>query len=136
MQFSWMNKIFLTLAVLVVVAGVLQHFVHSDSGKPVEKPPPRVKSDYQHHYSSQAVPGAARETRTESPGAAGLSKLPREKVEVWLNWHSRDAMSLLAAYRALRDTNYLNEAAKKFPDNPQVELAVLMPCANPAERRQ
>lgn len=39
--------------------------------------------------------------------------------------HNRTAMSLQAAFRALNDTNYLNEAATNFPNNPQVELAVL-----------
>jgi hypothetical protein len=34
-------------------------------------------------------------------------------------------MSLLAAFRALNDTNYLNMGVPNFPNHPQVELAVL-----------
>ena len=45
-------------------------------------------------------------------------------------------MSLLAAFRALDDTNYLNEAATNFPNNPQVELAVLAHDEFPADRRK
>jgi hypothetical protein len=45
-------------------------------------------------------------------------------------------MSLLTAFRALRDTNYLNEAATNFPNNPRVELAVLTHDEFPADRRQ
>ena len=67
---------------------------------------------------------------------AGFEKLPRAKVEAWLAKHNRDAVSLLAAFRALDDTNYLNEAATNFPNNPQVELAVLAHDEFPADRRK
>ena len=67
---------------------------------------------------------------------AGFEKLPRAKVEAWLAKHNRDAMSLLAAFRALDDTNYLNEAATNFPNDPQVELAVLAHDEFPADRRK
>ncbi|MGH7975569.1 MAG: hypothetical protein ACREC8_02775, partial [Limisphaerales bacterium] len=63
-------------------------------------------------------------------------KIPREKVEAWLAKHNRNAMSLLAAFRALGDTNYLNEAATNFPNNPQVELAVLARNEFPQYRRK
>jgi hypothetical protein len=45
-------------------------------------------------------------------------------------------MSLLAACRALDDTNYLNEAATNFPNNPQVELAMLAHDESPQDRRK
>src|ERR1039458_7836210 len=68
--------------------------------------------------------------------AAGLPKIPREKVESWLAKHHRSATSLLAAFRALNDTNYLNEAATNFPNDPHVELAVLARDEFPADRRK
>jgi hypothetical protein len=50
--------------------------------------------------------------------------------------HNRNATSLLAAFRALEDTNYLNEAATNFPNDPHVELAILAHDAFPADRRK
>jgi hypothetical protein len=50
--------------------------------------------------------------------------LPRDKVEEYLGRH-RSAASLLAAYGALQDTNLLNEAAANFPNDPQVQWAML-----------
>jgi len=67
---------------------------------------------------------------------AGQPNISREKVEEWLARHNRNAMSLLAAFRALNDTNYLNEAATNFPNNPQVELAVLAHDEFPQDRRK
>jgi hypothetical protein len=43
---------------------------------------------------------------------------------------------LLAAFRAMGDTNYLNEAATNFPNDPHVELAVLARDEFPADRRK
>lgn len=67
---------------------------------------------------------------------AGQPKILREKVEAWLAKHNRNAASLLAAFHALDDTNYLNEAATNFPNDPQVELAVLARDEFPADRRK
>jgi len=63
-------------------------------------------------------------------------KLPREQVETWLAKHNRNAMSLLAAFRSSGDTNYLNEAATNFPNDPHVELSVLAHDEFPADRRK
>lgn len=51
--------------------------------------------------------------------------LPRDKVEEYLGRHRRSAASLLAAYWAMQDTNLLNEAAANFPNDPQVQWAML-----------
>ena len=45
-------------------------------------------------------------------------------------------MSLLAAFRSSGDTNYLNEAATNFPNDPHVELSVLAHDEFPADRRK
>lgn len=63
-------------------------------------------------------------------------KLSREQVEAWLAKHNRNAMSLLAAFRSSGDTNYLNEAATNFPNDPHVELSVLAHDEFPADRRK
>jgi hypothetical protein len=62
--------------------------------------------------------------------------IPREKVEEWVTQHNRSAASLLAAFRASKDTNFLNEAAANFPNDPQVEWTVLARNAFPEERRK
>jgi hypothetical protein len=49
----------------------------------------------------------------------------REGVAEYLQKRNRSAESLLAAYHALSDTNLLNEAASKFPDDPCVQWAML-----------
>ncbi len=63
-------------------------------------------------------------------------KLPREEVEKYLERNRRSAASLLAAYGALRDTNYLKEAATNFPNDPRVQLSVLRRDIFPEERRK
>ena len=63
-------------------------------------------------------------------------RLPREEVEKYLKRNGRNAASLLAAYGALQDTNFLREAATKFPNDPQVQLSVLRRDVFPAERRK
>jgi len=90
-------------------------------------------SEVFHPYYLSSVP---RSTNGQPEREAGFEKLPRAKVEAWLAKHHRDAVSLLAALRALDDTNYLNEAATNFPNNPQVELAVLAHNEFPADRRK
>ncbi len=69
-------------------------------------------------------------------GGKEVPKLSREQVEAWLAKHNRNAMSLLAAFRSSGDTNYLNEAATNFPDDPHVELSVLAHDEFPADRRK
>ena len=97
-----------------------------------------AKSEFQHHYTPPCPKGSGTEetsTNTETNERIQL-KMPREKVEAWLAKHNRNASSLLAASRALGDTNYLFEAATNFPNDPQVQLAVLSRDAFPEERRK
>ena len=68
--------------------------------------------------------------------AAGLPRIPREKVEEYLTRNQRSAASLLAAFHALDDTNYLHEAAAKFPNGPHLQWTVLARDAFPEERRK
>ena len=46
------------------------------------------------------------------------------------------AASLLAAFRALEDTNYLDEAATNFTNDPQVQWTILARNAFPEDRRR
>lgn len=98
-------------------------------------PPSGQAHDYSATYKPP-VPRVGRPKPEPETDGSGLPKLPRDKVETWLAKHNRNAMSLLAAFRAMDDTNYLNEAATNFPNDPHVELAVLARDEFPADRRK
>lgn len=77
-------------------------------------PSPRPKTE----------PKPAEPMAEEDEGPSPLA-IPREKVDEYLVKHNRSAASLLAGYHALQDTNLLNEAATKFPNDPYVQWAML-----------
>ena len=137
MQSSPFKKLLLGLLLLAMGAALLLHFINSEL-KPQEKAPPKIsKSGFEYHYTPPALPVSNNKPEAEPESdAAGQPKLPREKVEAWLAKHNRNAMSLLAAFRAMGDTNYLNEAATNFPNDPHVELAVLARDEFPADRHK
>jgi len=137
MQSSPFKKLLLGLLLLAMGAALLLHFINSEL-KPQEKAPPKIsKSGFEYHYTPPALPVSNNKPEAEPESdAAGQPKLPREKVEAWLAKHNRNASSLLAAFRAMGDTNYLNEAATNFPNDPHVELAVLVHDKFPADRRK
>lgn len=96
-----------------------------------------ARSDFKYHYTPPVISDSGNGTESEPErDLAGQPKIPRERVEAWLAKHHRNAASLLAAFRALEDTNYLNEAATNFPDNPQVQWAILARNAFPEDRRK
>ncbi|HKW29303.1 MAG TPA: hypothetical protein VJT54_08215 [Verrucomicrobiae bacterium] len=138
MRKSSFDKWLVTLALVAVIAGAVWHFVKSNRAAPEQKQKQIGTESFSfgsedfHPYYLSSVP---RPTKGQPEGDAGFEKLPRAKVEAWLAKHNRDAMSLLTAFRALDDTNYLNEAAVSFPNNSQVELAVLAHDEFPADRR-
>jgi hypothetical protein len=131
------KKLLLVMLLAAMGAALLLQFIDSKL-KPQEKAPPKIsKSDFAYHYTPPALPIATGKLEAEPEAdLAEPPKLPRDKVEAWLAKHNRNATSLLAAFRALGDTNYLNEAATNFPDDPHVELAVLARDEFPADRRK
>lgn len=127
----------MTLAMLVVIAGALWHFLNPQTRKTGEASHPIAKSDFKYHYTPMVISRPSTEVEAEPErDAMGRPKIPHKKVEAWLATHNRDAMSLLAAFRAMEDTNYLNEAATNFPDDPQVEWTILARNAFPEDRRR
>ncbi len=68
--------------------------------------------------STQPVTGAQTET----------NRLTRAEINAYLTLKKRGADSLITAYSLTDDTNFLKEAAERYPDNLHVQLAVL--CAN------
>lgn len=136
MQNASLIKWFAGLTALIFVAVAVQNIWKLNAPEAAPPAPAFAKApDYSASYQPPA-PRAARPKPKPEADDAGLPRLPREKVEAWLAKHNRNAMSLLAAFRALDDTNYLNEAATNFPNDPHVELAVLARNAFPEERRK
>lgn len=61
-------------------------------------------------------------------------KLTREQIASYLSARSRSATALLTAYRLSGDQAFLEEAMKKFPQDPQVQLGSLRIISEPAKR--
>ncbi len=152
MQNLRVTKVIAGLAVLVVLAGIVLHF--SDRGReqvsiqtsPQEPPSSQTSSSIPHLLPDIDAPTSGSETqevamvdfdwRQVLTNQMVPPRLPREEAEKYLERNRRSAASLLAAYGALRDTNYLREAATNFPNDPRVQLSVLRRDLFPEERRK
>ena len=134
----------IVLAVLLVMVGVTLLVVLTIARRqpPAEIPIAKsVRASTEFHFKSPPPKVSASsnpdETRPKVPADPFAAlRLPREQAEAWLAKHHRDAASLLAVFRAQNDTNYLNEAATNFPNDPRVQLAVLTADVFPADRRK
>jgi len=134
---STLVKLFAALVVVIVFAMAILN--HQKSGSPeTVKDTPSVVAASDHSTVQKPAAGTAQpnEALGLKSGDEEGPKFSREQVEAWLKLHGRDAASLLAAFRAMDDTNYLNEAAVNFPNDPKVEWTVLARAAYPAERRK
>jgi hypothetical protein len=135
------QKLILMMTLVALAAALVLQFINSRL-KPQSQPePPTTKSTkpeagYTYNPSRTRVPIAAAATSEDESGEAAQPKIPRDKAEAWLAKRNRNAASLLAVFRALGDTNYLNEAATSFPNDPQVQLAVLSRDVYPEDRRK
>ena len=72
---------------------------------------------------------------TNEDEGTGWKKLSREQVEAYLVKTKRSPESLLNAFIETGDTNFLNEAVQKYPDNSIVQWTMLNR-ASPEERAQ
>jgi hypothetical protein len=84
-------------------------------------PPPSVAPAAR----SRPAPPPVESIADKDDGAPDPFAVSREKVDEYLAKHNRSAASLLAGYHALQDTNLLNEAAAKFPNDPYVQWSML-----------
>lgn len=132
-----------TIIGLIVVGLLLASCLYFTGRSPenAATSPPAVSKRQEPRPPVKPVPLPELRARVEpseemAPDQAGLEKLSRDKVEAYLTRNNRKAPSLLAALHALDDTNYLNEAIAKFPDDPQVQWTVLARDAAPQERRK
>ncbi len=138
MQNTWTGKMLISLALLVLIAGAVWHFFHPKPQDSGVARPSVARSDFKYHYLPPVLPSASikAEPEADTSDRPLPPQISRETAEEWLTRHHRDATSLLAAFRARGDTNYLNEAATNFPNDPHVELAVLARNAFPEDRRK
>jgi hypothetical protein len=96
-----------------------------------------ISSKQKHFYQPRPAAETPEQMGNElSDELSELAKLPREKVEEYLARNKRNAESLLAAFHALNDTNYLREVATNFPNDPQLQWTILSRNAFPEERRK
>src|SRR5450755_4339674 len=139
MQNSTLIKLFVVLTVLIFVAVAVLNFLKLNAPETAKIAPTLAKTEYYSAPSKPFVPKAVKPQSDSNDAESGEKKVPklsREQVEAWLVKHYRNAMSLLAAFRSSGDTNYLNEAATNFPNDPHVELSVLAHDEFPADRRK
>ncbi len=69
-------------------------------------------------------------------GEKELLAIAPEKVQSFLRSNGSNTESLIAAFQATQDHEYLRLAAKDNPDEPRVQLAILLHDALPGERAQ
>jgi hypothetical protein len=126
------------VAIAVIVAGILSQRrsavpKHSKTNTGAASAPA-----ISHHRERLRPPAVREEAAVADDGAPapGLPRIAREKVEEYLRQHNRSAASLLTAFHALNDTNYLGEAAASFPNDPQVQWTILAGNAFPEERQK
>jgi len=133
MQSASIRKWLLALTLLVVILWTIVHFYNlsAQKNRGITRIILEPQGDYSYHKTNLLV-SKPQKTATD----AGAPKNLRQQVEEWLALHHRSAASLLAAFHVLDDTNYLEEAATNFPNNPQVEWTILARNAFPADRRK
>jgi hypothetical protein len=134
-------RLVLFLGLLVMVGAIaLKFLIRTDKpeAQPVADVSKLVRTPTPPPESVRSATRAADTTNAEDENAEpNPLAIPREKADEFLAKHNRSAASLLAGYRALQDTNLLIEAAAKFPNDPQVQLAMLNSEILPkAERRK
>jgi hypothetical protein len=132
MQSASLRKWLLALTLLVVILWTIVHFYNLNAQKQdrITRIILEPQGDFSYRKTNIMV------SPPQKAVAVGSPKTLHQQVEEWLARHHRSADSLLAAFHVLNDTNYLKEAAASFPDNPQVELAVLARNVFPEDRRK
>jgi hypothetical protein len=133
------KKLLLIILFAATGAALLLKFINLQYAPQAELPPPRFAKQESRNSYPQLRPKISTPFEKPADNETNILSLPRvpcDKAEAWLAKHNRNAASLLAVFRAMGDTNYLNEAATNFPNDPQVELAVLSRNAFPEDRRK
>ena len=107
MQNSPFKKLLLILLLAATGAALLLQFINSELKPQENLPPKNFKPDFVYHYAAATRPAATSRpaAKSDDDEAARVPPISREQAEAWLAKHNRNAMSLLAAFRAMGDTN-------------------------------
>ncbi len=65
-----------------------------------------------------------------------VTRVPREQIEAYLALNKTNAQSLLAAWRAAGDRDYLRQAAALYPNDPAVQLNAITLDLFPGQQRE
>jgi hypothetical protein len=133
MQSASIRKWLLALTLLAVILWTIVHFYNLSAQKTGNITRIILEPQGDFAYRQTNIPAA---NPPKAAANADVQQTPRQKVEEWLAMHHRSAASLLAAFHVLDDTNYLKEAATNFPNDPRIELAVLLRNVFPEDRHK
>jgi hypothetical protein len=130
----------IALAGLIVMIGIALRLNRPPERQALSRPEPLASQP----TASVRAPRPIRPTQPEQEAPAstlklddqGLPVVPRDKVDEYVRSQKRSRSSLIAAYRALGDTNYLREAATNFPNDPELQWTILASRSFPEERRK
>jgi RNA polymerase sigma factor (sigma-70 family) len=134
----------ITAAALLVLAAVstpllLKRSPRAPAAQPVTAAPaePTPTNSTAMALDTPAPPAAspARPSAAEQLLQAAAQTLSAEQIEAYLQQNHRSAENLLAAFRVSADRAYLLEAARAFPTNPAVQLAVITQGVLPEQQR-
>jgi hypothetical protein len=85
-------------------------------------------------YDGTSVASTNNSTREATELPTETEDLTREEINAYLTQKNHSADSLVAAYRLTFDTNFLKEAAAKYPTDPHVQFTVLRKELFPEDR--
>lgn len=113
-------------ATLTIIAGLLLWSFNVRNQPAPEAAPPASTSKKFPPSSNQTLPAAPPLTEPlPTFGSEDFNRLAKERGAAWMSARNRDAGSLLALWDLTGDEALLREAAERFPNNPQVSLAML-----------
>lgn len=124
---KWLKMLVVLAALVLVGALVLQLTKHraDDSALNTTEVVPITPHGVAASTRQKPEPKPAEAMPEEADDGPSPLAVSREKLDEYLVKHHRSAASLLAGYHAMQDTNLLNEAAVKFPNDPYVQWAML-----------
>ena len=117
MQSASIRKWLLALTLLAVILWTIVYF-YDQSAQKAERITRIILEPQESFPYHKPDISASKTNQPSAADAAAAQKNLRQKVEEWLALHHRNAVSLLAAFHVLDDTNYLKEAAIQFPQRP------------------
>jgi hypothetical protein len=130
------QKFVVGVAALIIVIGAGMYLSRNHALPPIQ---PLDSQNIHTETTNRPIVHTQRPSRTEEASNESNPSDPqmlRAKVDEYLRRHNRNSASLLTAFHALQDTNFLYEAATNFPNDPHVQRTVLAQNVFPEDRRK